>query len=157
MPGNTDAHQPALDGQRTMSGNPSGFRSLIGYRTTVWQDGYAEVELEIAPQHMNSLGILHGGIYMTLHDAAFGHATTWCSVPGNVRTCVTMSLNTNFVASAKAGIVRSIGRLHGIEGRITTATGEVRDAAGRLLSVAQASFLYFPGSERVEGVARGAK
>ncbi len=155
MPDHAETHSAVIDGSRTMSGNPSGFRSLIGYRTTVWQDGYAEVELEIASQHMNSLGILHGGVYMTLHDAAFGHATTWCSVPGNVRTCVTMSLNTSFVASVKSGIVTSIGRLHGIEGRVTTATGEVRDGAGRLLSVAQASFLYFSGSERVEGVTKG--
>ncbi len=149
-----DKLQTSFDGSRTMSGKTSGFRSLVGYRAVVWREAYAEIELQLETRHMNSLGILHGGVYMTLLDAAFGHAVTWCSVPGNVRTCVTVSLNTSFLASAKSGTVKAIGHLHGIEGRIGTASGEVRADAGQLLAVAQASFLYGPGSERIEGVPR---
>ena len=37
-------------------------------------------------------------------------------------------------------------------GRLVTASGEVHDEDGKLLAVGQGSFLYFPGSERPEGV-----
>ena len=44
----------------------SGYRDLIGYRTKAWSEGYGEVELLIGPQHLNSVGIVHGGVYATL-------------------------------------------------------------------------------------------
>ena len=57
----------------TMSGKPSGFRSLLGYRAIRWERDYAEIELALGAKHMNSLGFTHGGLYLTLIDAAFGH------------------------------------------------------------------------------------
>lgn len=132
----------------------SGFRQLIGYRTKAWREGYGEVELQIGPQHLNSIGIVHGGIYATLLDAAVGHAVSFCTVPGNWRFSTTVSLSTSFLKGAKAGVLTAIGRIEGIEGRLVTGSAEVRDEAGALLAAGQGSFLYFPGSERPEGVAK---
>ena len=70
----TDPQHNAFEQPVTMSGKPSGFRALVGYKAVVWRRDYAEVELEIDDRHMNSLGILHGGVYMTMMDAAMGHA-----------------------------------------------------------------------------------
>jgi uncharacterized protein (TIGR00369 family) len=149
MPGQPDrAENP------TPTGKPSGFRTLVGYRAIVWRENYAEIELALGPQHMNSLGITHGGVYVAMLDAAFGHAVTWCSVPGHVRNCVTLSLTTSFLAPATSGVIKAIGRLDGIAERIATTSGEVVDEAGQLLAVGQGSFRYFRGSERVEGVPR---
>ena len=108
----------------------------------------------IGPQHLNSIGIVHGGIYAALLDVALGHAVAFCTVPGNFRFSTTVSLTTNFLKGAKGGVLTAIGRIDGVEGRIATGSGEVRDEAGELCAVAQASFLYFPGSERPEGVPR---
>jgi uncharacterized protein (TIGR00369 family) len=132
----------------------SGYRQLIGYRTKVWREGHGEVELAIGPQHLNSIGIVHGGIYAALLDVALGHAAAFCTVPGNFRFSTTVSLTTNFLKGAKGGVLTAIGRIDGVEGRIATGSGEVRDEDGELCAVAQASFLYFPGSERPEGVPR---
>jgi uncharacterized protein (TIGR00369 family) len=148
-----DTHN-ALERGATMSGKRSGFRSLVGYGAIVWRRDYAEIELALGPDHMNSLGIVHGGVYMTMLDAAMGHAATWCSIKGNVRGCVTLSMTTNFLSPAKNGTIRAIGRLHGIHDRIGTATGEIIDDDGRLIAACQASFRYFPGSEDIEGVAK---
>jgi uncharacterized protein (TIGR00369 family) len=137
----------------TMSGKPSGFRTLLGYRAIRWERDYAEIELALGAKHMNSLGFTHGGLYLTLIDAAFGHAATWCSVPGNVRGVVTISLNTSFLSPAKGGIIRAVGHLAGIHNRVATVSGDVRDEHGLLLATAIGSFRYFPGSERIEGVA----
>ncbi len=130
----------------------SGFRDLVGYRTKAWRDGYGEVELIIGPKHMNSVGIVHGGVYMSMLDVALGHAVSFCTVPGNFRFSTTVSLTTSFLKGAKSGVLTAVGRIDGIQGRLATGTGEVRDEAGDLCAVAQASFLYFPGSERPEGV-----
>jgi uncharacterized protein (TIGR00369 family) len=130
----------------------SGFRDHIGYRTKAWREGHGEVELVIGPQHLNSVGIVHGGVYMSMLDVALGHAVSYCTVPGNFRFSTTVSLTTSFLKGAKSGVLTAVGRIDGIQGRLATGTGEVRDESGELCAVAQASFLYFPGSERLEGV-----
>ena len=80
---------------------PSGFRQLVGYRATVWRDGLAEFEIEIDERHYNSSGFLHGGVYVALLDSAMSHAATWCNTTGNRRRCVTLSLSTSFLATAR--------------------------------------------------------
>jgi len=130
----------------------SGYRRLLGYRTKVWREAYGEVEMIIGPEHLNSLGVVHGGIYASLLDASLGHAVSFCTTPGNARYSATVSLTTTFVASASAGTLIAVGRIDGIHGRLVTASGEVLDGDGKLLAVGQGSFLYFPGSERPEGV-----
>ena len=130
----------------------SGFRMLIGYRTKVWREGYGEVELPLGPQHLNSLGVVHGGIFAALLDVALGHAVSFSPVPGNTRYSTTVSLTTSFLQSVSSGTLTASGRLEGLSGRLVTASGEVRDEAGALLAVAQGSFLYFPGSEQPAGV-----
>lgn len=130
----------------------SGFRDHIGYRTKAWREGYGEVELVIRPEHLNSVDIVHGGVYMSMLDVALGHAVSYCTVPGNFRFSTTVSLTTSFLKGAKSGVLTAIGRIDGVQGRLATGTGEVRDEAGDLCAVGQASFLYFPGSERPEGV-----
>ena len=129
-----------------------GFRALIGYEPTVWREGYGEVVLALEPRHMNSLRIAHGGIYATLLDVAMGHAVAYCTVPGNVRFLTTISLTTTYVKSAKGGVITAFGHLQTVEGRVATCSGEVRDQEGAVLALGQATFLYFPGSERPEGV-----
>ncbi|MFZ4806386.1 MAG: PaaI family thioesterase [Hyphomicrobiaceae bacterium] len=135
-------------------GKPSGFRQLLGYRIVVWRAGHAELVMDLEAKHMNGLGIVHGGVYATLLDAAQGHAVTFCPVPENTRTCVTISLTTSFLSAARDGQVRAIGRLIGIHDRVATAHAEMYGADGTLLAAAQASFRYMPGSERLEGVPR---
>ncbi len=130
----------------------SGYRTLIGYRTKTWREGYGEVELEIGPQHMNSIGIVHGGVHASLLDVALGHAVSFCPVPGRTRYSTTVSLTTTFLHGATGGVLTAIGRTEGLSGRLVTASGEVRDQDGGLLATAQGSFLYFPGSELPDGV-----
>jgi uncharacterized protein (TIGR00369 family) len=140
-----------------LPGKTSGLRLLIGYHAAVWREGFAEIELRLEPQHLNSIGFMHGGLHATLLDAAFGHAATWCSVKGNRRSCVTVSLTTTYLEPGRLGeVVRAIGRLEGIESRIALCRGEIVAGDGRLIAIGQGSFRYLPGSERVEGVAREA-
>jgi uncharacterized protein (TIGR00369 family) len=135
----------------------SGFRTLVGYTTKVWREGHGEVELIVGPQHLNSIGVVHGGIYAALLDVAMGHAVSFCVVPGNARFSTTVSLSTTFLKGVRDGVLSAIGHIEGVEGRVATCTGEVRSAEGVLVAAGQGSFLYFPGSERPEGVPRKPK
>jgi uncharacterized protein (TIGR00369 family) len=103
---------------------------------------------------MNALGIVHGGVYCALLDVAIGHAVAFCTVPGHTRLSTTLALSTTFLRSATGGMLTATGRLHGVDGRVATGTGEVRDGNGTVCATAQASFLYFPGSEQPQGVPR---
>ena len=133
-------------------GKPSGFKQLVGYRTPVWEEGHAVFEVEITERHTNSSGFLHGGVYMTILDAAMGHASTWCSVPGHVRRCVTLSLTSNFVSVARTQIVRAEAWLRGVENGVATCRGEVRDANDLICVSGNGSYLYMRGCETIEGI-----
>ena len=143
-----------LDFDRELAeiGRPSGFRSLIGYKTVVWSEGYSEILLRLEAKHLNSHSNPHGGLYVTLIDAAMGHAATYCDVPGHKRSSVTVGLQTNFLAPGKGAFIRATARLVSIHGRIATCTGEIIDAEGTLCALGQGSFRYMRGSERREGV-----
>lgn len=130
------------------------FRQLVGYRTRQWSEGYGEIELVIDGRHANSLGIVHGGVFATLLDAAMGHAVAYCRIDGNVRSAVTVSLTTTFLAPAKHGTLIARGRVAGISGRLATVSGEVRDGDGNICAAGQGSFMYLPGSEHPDGVPR---
>jgi uncharacterized protein (TIGR00369 family) len=139
------------DGQT--SGIEHSFRHLVGYDTVLWEEGRSEIRLVISAKHMNRQGKVHGGLYATILDAAMGHAVTWCPVPGHSRGSVTVSLTTQYLQGISSGTLIASATLEGVDGRVATARGEVRSSTGLLCALGQASFLYSPGSERLEGVA----
>lgn len=124
------------------SDNPSGFRKLIGLKTVEMGDGYAVMELEITPQHLNSHGSLHGGIVATLIDHAGGVAGSLCARSGSRRKAVTLSLTTSFLAPASTGKVFATGRKRPGGKRIYVSTTEITDESGRLIAVGEATYRY---------------
>jgi uncharacterized protein (TIGR00369 family) len=136
-------------------GPSAAYGELIGYRLVAWRENYAEVELELGPQHLNGHGIPHGGLIMTLLDSACGYAGVYCAVPGNVRHAVTLSLTTQFVGQARGfGRITAIGRKTGGGRHIYFTSGEIRDADGRLIAQASGTFRYRKGSEDPAGQPR---
>jgi uncharacterized protein (TIGR00369 family) len=138
------------------AGKLSGFRDLLGYHVVDWREGHAEISLDLDQRHMNGMGIVHGGLYATVLDAACGHAATWCRIKGNTRGCVTVSLTTHFLHPATEGRLLARGTLECVHDRIAVCRAEIVDEAGMLLAIGQGSFRYAAGSERLEGVPRGA-
>ena len=80
--------------------------------------------------------------------------SSFCPVPGNTRYSTTVSLTTTFLKGAKGG------RADGHRAASTAWTGRLATGLGRgarrrpasCAPSAQASFLYFPGSEQPDGV-----
>ena len=138
------------DNDRSMQG---GFNGLIGFRLTDWAQDRSTLEFDLAPRHLNRSGVLHGGVIATMIDAACGYAGCHCTVPGNVRLAVTLSLTTSYLAAAAPGTVRCVARKRGGGRRVFAATAEVYDSKDTLIALGECMYQYRPGSEDPAGVA----
>lgn len=53
---------------------PAPVAALVGFRLTALEDGVARVEMDVGRRHHNPMGVVHGGIFCDLADAAMGVA-----------------------------------------------------------------------------------
>lgn len=130
------------------------FHDVLGYRQALWEEGRAELVLEVQRYHLNFGGVIHGGVLSTLLDVVCAQAGLYCPHPARVRMGVTLSLTTTFTGQASGGTIRAIGTLRAQGRRIFSSSGEVVDADGRLLAMGEATLRYRTGSESAEGVPR---
>jgi uncharacterized protein (TIGR00369 family) len=128
----------------------TGFQGLLDYRIREWRDGHAVVELEMADRHRNRAGVLHGGVIMTMIDAAGGLSGTFCAVPGNVRRGMSLSISTNFTGQATDGLVRAIAKRTRGGKKIFFASVEVY-AGEELIGTGEGVYRYRGGYESPEG------
>ncbi len=105
---------------------------LMGFRLAEVGDGLAVFECEPGEQHYNPIGVVHGGLAMTLLDSAMG-----CSVhtrlPANAGyTTLEAKVNMVRAITARTGKLRCTGKVIHLGGRTATAEGRLEDAAGKL-------------------------
>lgn len=128
-----------------------GFQQLLGMRIAEWGVDYAVVELTIGEQHLNRSNIVHGGVLTSLLDSSLSLAGLYCDTPGHVRKGMTLSLTTTFMAPARAGVLKAVGRRRG-GGRSTfMASGEVQDESGNVLALGEGAFRVRSASQSPEG------
>ncbi|MGM0583615.1 MAG: PaaI family thioesterase [Pseudomonadota bacterium] len=128
-----------------------GFQDRLGLIFTHRAPDELWAELEVTPFHLNRSGIVHGGVYATILDAALNGAGCYCPHPGRVRRAVTLSLTTKYAAAHRRGVIRVHARKVASGRRIFTATGEATSESGELLAHAVGSFQYWRGSETEQG------
>jgi uncharacterized protein (TIGR00369 family) len=129
-----------------------GFAILVGYDLEDWSPESATVGLTVARKHLNRSGVLHGGVLTTLIDTACGYAGTHCAVPGNVRRAFTVSLNTQFISTARLGAtLRAVAQKTGGGKSLFFAACEVIDADGTVIGRGDGVFKYRRGSDKPEG------
>jgi uncharacterized protein (TIGR00369 family) len=106
---------------------------LLGIRFVHAEPERVVAELTYRPDLTTVGGSLHGGTLMALADTA-GAAATVLNLPPGVTT-TTLESKTNFMAAARAGVVRAESTpLH--RGRRTMVwQTRVTDGSGRLLSI----------------------
>ena len=121
----------------------SGAQAMIGYVVDIGQgDGKGRAWLDIGPQHINRVGMLHGGLAAMLLDAACGFTASRMFGGDAVKNpLVTVSLNVNFVDGARLGQrVTAPGHPAGGGRKIAHVTGELRDQDGRLVATSTGVF-----------------
>ena len=131
----------------------SPFNEQVGYRLVEWREDFALVELDIEDNHSNRRGVIHGGVIMTIIDAAGGYSGTFCPTPGRTRMCVTASLTTEFVRPARSGErLQATARRRGGGRGIFMSTIEIHDNRGHLIALGHGVYRYVKGSGAPEGI-----
>jgi uncharacterized protein (TIGR00369 family) len=125
------------------------FLHHTGVEIEQWRAGHAVVGLQIRPHHLNRVGIVHGGLYSVLADAAGGLAGCYSEDPGRRVLAFTVSLTTNFLDSARQGHLRATGTVMRSGRRLFFSNVDIA-CDGRRVATAQGSFMLadrVPGSD----------
>lgn len=131
----------------------SAFNGQVGYRLVEWESDRALVEIDIGDRHLNRGGVTHGGVIMTVIDAAGGYAGTHCATPGHTRLCVTASLTTEFLRPVPLGSRLTVeSRRRGGGRTMFVSTIEVRDPSGDVVALGHGVYRYVGGSGDPAGI-----
>ena len=111
----------------------------LGVQLISAANGRAVLALDLAPRHLNSWSVAHGGVLMTLLDVAMAAAGR--SLFPAAGSGVTVEMKTSFLQPANAGS-RLIASAHAFHrtNSMTFCDGEVRDADERLIAKAMGTF-----------------
>jgi uncharacterized protein (TIGR00369 family) len=111
---------------------PPPIAALMNFDIVELQEGQATFSVKPAEYHYNPIGVVHGGLAMTLLDSAMGCAVHSTLPAGAMYT--TLELKVNFVRAmtVQTGRVRAEAKVIHVGGRTATAEGRIVDEAGKL-------------------------
>lgn len=118
---------------------------VLGFRLVEVDPGHAVFELVPGEQHYNPIGVVHGGLAMTLLDSAMGCSVHTRMAPGAGYTTLEAKTNLVRAITSKTGVLRAIGKLVHLGSRIATAEGRLEDAAGKLYAHATTTCIVLNG------------
>jgi len=117
----------------------SPFVDTLGVQLIGAKDGESELRMPLQDAHMNTWGIAHGGVTMTLLDAALALAAR--SVAGDGIGVVTVEMKVNFMQPGR-GELRGYGRVLHRSTTMAYCEGEIRDSEGHFVAKALGTFKY---------------
>ena len=121
---------------------PGEFQKVVGYKITEWDTNHAVILLEMKEHRANRHGHAHGGVLMTILDAACTRAGAVCPDTSNIRKASTVSMTTNFIRTAKDTNFRGKARKTGGGRRIFFATADTFDDYDNLIASCVATCQY---------------
>lgn len=117
------------------------FLDALGVEFLGMGDGRAQIALSLAPAHMNSWQVTHGGVVMTLLDVAMSLAGR--SLDPQSRAGVTVEMKTSFLQPAGTPGARIIATGHAFHRSTTMCFCEAELYDGeRMLAKAMGTFKY---------------
>jgi uncharacterized protein (TIGR00369 family) len=129
------------------TGSMSPFLSALGVQTVRADSNGSELTLTLADWHMNRWAIAHGGVTMSLLDAALGLAAREIARPPGAtaddlsRGVVTVDMSVTFIQPGQ-GSLTAYGRVLHRSTTMAFCEGEIRDADGGLVAKALGTFKY---------------
>jgi len=111
---------------------PAPMAQLLGFELVEVEPGHVVFEVLPGERHYNPIGVVHGGLAMTLLDSAMGCAVQ-TQVPAGA-AYATLEAKTNLTRSitSATGKLRAIGKVIHLGSRVATAEGRLVDANGKL-------------------------
>ena len=123
----------------------SGFNHRNGIVILNWQDGLASLKVDLTRDHLNPLGLVHGGLYASMLDVALAMSGSYQPAPDGLYPGLTLSLTTQYIAPLQIedGFALAKARRTGGGKSVFFAEGEVLAPDGRV--IASASGVFKPG------------
>jgi len=95
-------------------------------------------------EHLNPMGIVHGGYAATMLDSCMTCAVQSTLKPGQACTTLDLIVHYTKAATAQSGELRAEGKVVHAGRQFGTAEGRLTDANGRIIAHATTSCLIFP-------------
>jgi uncharacterized protein (TIGR00369 family) len=124
---------------------PPPIAQLMGFRLVEVDHGHAVFECTPGEQHYNPIGVVHGGLAMTLLDSCMGCSVHTVMPAGAGYTTLEAKVNLVRAITATTGKIRAIGKLIHSGRSIATAEGRIVDAEGKLYAHGTTTCLVMNG------------
>jgi uncharacterized protein (TIGR00369 family) len=118
---------------------------LLGFDLVEVEPGRAVFEVTPGERHYNPIGVVHGGLAMTLLDSAMGCAVQTQVSAGSGYTTLEAKTNLVRAITGETGKLRAIGRVVHFGRQVATAEGRLEDAAGKLYAHATTTCIVLSG------------
>ena len=107
------------------------FQKLVGVEIEQVENGHSVCSLKLTQDHMNSDGLIQGGVLFTLADSAF-------AVAANSTDCfvVTLTASMQYMTKATGSLIKAEATLVNTSKRVCFYRVEVKDEIGVLVAVA---------------------
>lgn len=116
----------ALGAVLDIAGAEGTFLDILGLRQLDWSEGYARLALEVERRHTNTVGLLHGGVILSLLD--IGGAMACLYGRREEYVAITVNQNTSFVTAHRSGRAVVEAHLIGRGARLCFTETRVLDA-----------------------------
>jgi uncharacterized protein (TIGR00369 family) len=126
---------------------PPPIAETLGFNLLAADKGTATFEVVPQFRHYNPIGVVHGGLAMTVLDSALGCCVQTTLAKGEAYTTLEIKVNLTRAITKDTGRMRATARLiH--RGRTTaTAEADLRDEKGNLYAHATTTCIIFPAKK----------
>src|SRR5262245_25446804 len=118
---------------------------LLGFDLVEVEPGHAVFEVVPGERHYNPIGVVHGGLAMTLLDSCMTCAVQTHAPAGSGYTTLEAKTNLVRAITAETGKLRAIGKTLYVGKRMATAEGRLEDASGKLYAHATTTCMVLNG------------
>lgn len=114
-------------------------KQYLGMSIDETDDGRATARIEVADEHLNPNGVVHGAVLFAMIDTAMGKATM--SVLAEGQFCATVDLQLRFIRPASAGTLVAEATVLKRGRSVVHLEARVHDDADQLVAAAAGTFV----------------
>lgn len=118
--------------------------SLLSMRIVEIGDGFSRLEIPLEEKHLQPYGVIHGGVFSSIIDAATFWAVYYSVVDAEAGM-TTVDLKLNYLAPVQKGLLVAKGRKIRMGRTLGYAEAEVRDGKGNLAAHGTSTLMVLPG------------
>jgi len=106
--------------------------------------GYSVLEIALAKKHLQPFGMVHGGVFASIIDAA-AFWSIYLGLEDRTAGLTTVDLKLNYLAPAASGKLIARGRQIKVGSTLGYAEAEVTDETGKILTHGTSTVIILPG------------